>query len=264
MSDGAKGRSATRAGPIGPGTVALVTGGGSGIGRGLAEALHARGATVIVAGRRRAGLEAVAATHPGMVVEEVDVADAGSIAALAARVASSHPGLNLVVNNAGIQQQLDFAAEPGPDPAAIAREVQTNLTGLMQVSAAVLPLLRRQASARLVHVGSGLGFVPLAAAPVYSATKAGVHSFSVSLRRQLRGTSVRVVEIVPPVVETELHRHQARRPPGAMPLDAFVRAAMAGLDAGRHEVNVGLARVLRVAARAAPGLFLNVVNKARA
>ena len=109
---------------------------------------------------------------------------------------------------------------------------------------AFLPLLKRQPAARLVHVGSGLGYVPLAAAPVYSATKAGVHAFTVALRRQLRGGTVQVVELIPPMVETDLHRGQTHRPPKAMSLEAFVRAAMAGLDAGRNEVVVGLARVL--------------------
>ncbi len=90
-----------------------------------------------------------------------------------------------------------------------------------------------------------------------------MHSFTVSLRRQLADGPVPIVEIIPPVVETELHRHQGHRSPRAMKLDAFVAAAMAGLDAGREEIPVGLARVLRTASRLAPGLFLNIVNKAR-
>ena len=155
-----------------------------------------------------------------------------------------------------------FRSTP-PDAATIAREIDTNLKGLIHVSAAFLPLLSRQTAARLVHVGSGLGYVPLAAAPVYSATKAAVHSFTISLRRQLAGSSVQVIEIIPPVVETGLHRGQARKPPNAMPLADFVKASMAGLDAGKAEIAVGLAKVLRIAHRIAPGLFLNIVNKKR-
>jgi uncharacterized oxidoreductase len=237
----------------------LVTGGASGIGRGLAGAFHALGARVIIAGRDMAALQAVVAGHPGMVAEHVDVMDSASITALAARVATTHPGLTMVINNAGLQQVLDFTQ--AVDPAAIAREVATNLTGLMQVSAAFVPMLMRQPRARLVHVGSGLGYVPLVQAPVYSATKAGVHSFSISLRQQLRGTSVQVVEIIPPAVETALHRGQARKPPGVMPLDAFVAKTMAGLAAGHDEVRVGLARVLAIGVRVAPGLFLRIINK---
>ncbi len=239
--------------------VILVTGGASGIGRGLAGAFHALGARVIIAGRDMRALQAVVAGHPGMEAEHVDVMDSASITALAARMATTHPGLTMVINNAGMQQVLDFTQ--AVDPAAIAREVATNLTGLMQVSAAFAPLLMRQPRARLVHVGSGLGYVPLVQAPVYSATKAGVHSFSISLREQLRGTSVQVVEIIPPVVETALHRGQARKPPGVMPLDAFVTKTMAGLASGHDEVRVGLARVLAIGARVAPGLFLRIINR---
>ena len=239
----------------------LVTGGGSGIGMGLAQAFHARGATVIIAGRNRASLDTVALRHPGMMVEVVDVADPASVEALVERVTARHPGLNLLINNAGIQQALDFAGETPPEIATIAREIDTNLKGLIHVSAAFLPLLRRQPSARLVHVGSGLAYVPLALAPVYSATKAAVHSFTISLRHQLASTSVRVIEILPPVVDTALHRGLAQKPPNAMSLPRFVKAAMAGLDAGTPEIVVGLAKVLKVAQRVAPGLFLKVVNK---
>lgn len=124
-----------------------------------------------------------------------------------------------------------------------------------------LPLLRRAGRARVVHVGSGLGFVPLAAAPVYSATKAAVHSFTVSLRHQLRGSGVAVVEIVPPAVATALHRDQASAPPRAMPLDAFLDGALRGLDAGREEFGVGLGSVLRIGSRVAPKRLLAVVNR---
>jgi len=243
--------------------VVLITGGGSGIGMGLAQAFHARGATVIIAGRNLPSLQAVADKHPGMRIELTDVADAASVDALADRVSKEHSGLNVLVNNAGIQQLLDFSAEALPDAASIAREIDTNLKGLVHMSAAFLPLLRKQPSARLVQIGSGLGYVPLAAAPVYSATKAAVHSFTMSLRRQLAGGTVKVIEIIPPVVETGLHRGQSRKPPSALPLDAFVKAAMAGLDADQEEIAVGLAKVLRVAHRLAPGLFMNIINKSR-
>ncbi|UUL82862.1 SDR family oxidoreductase [Sphingomonas qomolangmaensis] len=239
----------------------LVTGGGSGIGMGLAEAFHARGATVMIAGRNRASLDAVALRCPGMMVADVDVSQPASVEALVACVADRLPGLNLLINNAGIQQVLDFAGETPPDIATISREIDTNLKGLIHVSAAFLPLLRRQPSARLVHIGSGLAYVPLAMAPVYSATKAAVHSFTMSLRYQLADTSVKVVEILPPVVDTALHRGLARTPPKAMPLPAFVAAAMKGLDAGDPEVVVGLAKVLKLAQRVAPRLFFGVVNK---
>lgn len=239
----------------------LVTGGGSGIGAGLAAAFHAKGAQVIIAGRTGERLDAVAARHPGMVVEVIDVAEADQVAALAERVAARWPNLDTVVNNAGIQTLLDF--REAVDPALITREIDVNLKGLILVANAMLPLLRRQPKATLINVGSGLGYVPLVAAPVYSATKAAVHSFTLSLRRQLVNTPVSVVELIPPVVETDLHRGQARKPPRAMKLEAFVNAAMAGLVAGDPEVRIGLAKVLARGSRIAPGLFLNIVNKQR-
>lgn len=247
----------------GAGSTVLITGGGSGIGAGLAAAIHARGAKVIIAGQTASRLEVVAAQHPGMEVEVVDVADPAQVAALAARIAEQHPRLDTVINNAGIQTEIDFTGAAPIDPVVLAREVDVNLKGLLYVSNAFLPVLKRQSKGRLVHVGSGLGYVPLAAVPIYSATKAAVHSFTISLRRQLRGSSVQIVEIVPPVVETGLHRGQMRKPPNAMTLDAFVKAAMAGLDAERDEIRVGLAKVLAVMSRVAPGLFLNIVNKKR-
>jgi uncharacterized oxidoreductase len=240
----------------------LVTGGGSGIGAGLAAAFHVRGATVILAGRTRAKLEAVAARHPGMAVEEVDVADPAEVSALAERTLARWPGLDSVINNAGIQTLLDFRRDQPLDPTILGREVDVNLKGLIYVANAFLPHLRARPAATLVNVGSGLGYVPLAAAPVYSATKAAVHSFTIALRRQLRGSAVKVVELIPPVVATDLHRGQSRRPPRAMALDTFVTAAMAGLDAGREEIPVGLAKVLRIGSRIAPGAFLNIVNRA--
>jgi uncharacterized oxidoreductase len=124
-----------------------------------------------------------------------------------------------------------------------------------------LPLLRRRKKATLVQVSSGLAFVPLETAPIYSATKAAVHSFCLSLRAQLRETGVRVVELIPPVVETNLHDGQTRRPPRAMKLEEFVKEAMQGLAQGREEINVGMVKALRVGARVAPGRFQRIINK---
>ena len=244
-------------------SIVLITGGGSGIGAGLAAAFHARGEQVIVAGRRRDKIEALAALHPGMASETVDVADADQVTALADRVAKRFPALDTVINNAGVQTLFSFTQAGPLDMAKLGAEVDINLKGLIHVTNAFLPLLKRQPAARLVNVGSGLGYVPLAAAPVYSATKAAVHSFTISLRRQLAVSPIKVIELIPPLVETDLHHDQPRKPPGMMRLDAFVEAAMAGLDAGREEIAIGLARFLRTASRVAPDLFLNIVNSSR-
>lgn len=245
------------------GSTVLVTGGGSGIGTGLASVFHRRGANVIIAGWTGERLAAVAARHPGMETEIVDVAKADQVADLAVRIAARHPTLDTVINSAGIETQLDFTQAEAIDPAILGREVDVNLKGLLYVTNAFLPLLKRQKKARLIQIGSGLGYVPLAAAPVYSATKAAVHSFTTSLRHQLASSSIDVIEIIPPVVDTELHRDMSIKPPQAMELGTFVTAAMAGLDAGKAEISVGLAKVLRTGSRIAPGCFLGIVNKRR-
>jgi uncharacterized oxidoreductase len=241
----------------------FITGGTSGIGLGLAQAYHARGAKVIIGGRNAAALEGVVAAHPGMEGVVMDVADPAAITAGAAVLAERAPGLNRLINNAGVQQFLDFGAADPPAPSAVDAEIATNLTGLINVTAALLPLLRRQPTARIVNVSSGLAFVPLVHAPVYSATKAAVHAFTVALREQLRGTGVRVVELIPPIVATNLHRNLTQVPPRAMTLDAFIREALAGLDRDRDEIVVGLAQVLRVGARVAPKRFLKIINGGR-
>lgn len=243
-----------------PAGAVLITGGGSGIGAGLAGAFHARGRHVIVAGHRRARVEAVAARFPGMEAEEVDVADAEQVSALAERVWQRRPDLATVVSNAGIQRLFDFAGPASLDATELGREVDVNFKGVIHVANAFLPLLETRPGAQLVNVGSGLGYVPLAAAPVYSATKAAVHSFTISLRRQFADAEVQIVELIPPAVVTDLHRNLDRMPPRAMDLDTFVRAAMAGLDAGRDEIVVGLAKALKIFDRVAPGVGLRVVN----
>ena len=240
--------------------VVLITGGSSGIGAGLAARFHARGARVIISGRDGARLQSVAARHHGMSVVVMDVTDPSSIASGLAEVASAHPHLTTLVNNAGVQRLLDFSAADPPRPDLVAAEIATNLTGLVHVTAAALPLLRRAPRARVVQVGSGLGFVPYASAPVYSATKAAVHSFSVSLRWQLAGSTVQVVELVPPAVDTPLHRDLPTAPPMAMSLDRFLDQAMRGPDAGKDEITIGLGRVSRIGARVAPRSLFVLIN----
>ena len=241
--------------------IVFVTGGGSGIGMGLASAFHARGAQVIIAGRTRDKLEAVAARHPGMEIEVLEVSNPAEVTACAARVVERHPDLNVVINNAGIRRMIDFTRPEPYSPEEMSEEVDVNLKGLIYVANAFLPVLKRQPSARLIHIGSGLGYVPLVVAPIYSATKAATHAFTSSLRSQLTGTAVTVIEIMPPAVETELDRALAAKPGPAMKLEAFVSAAMAGLDEGREEIPIGVAKVLRLGSRIAPRFFLNMLAK---
>ena len=241
--------------------VVFITGANTGIGAGMARAFHARGATVIISGRHRAALESAARQYPGMEVEVLDVAKTSEIAACVQRLAERHPDLNLLINNAGVQRLVSFSGEQPLAAEDLDAEIDINLRGLIHVTNAFLPLLRRQPVARLVQVSSALAFVPLVAAPLYSASKAAVHAFTVALREQLKGSSVQVVELIPPAVKTELHRGQVRRQISQMPLDDFVAAAMRGLDSGQDEIAVGLAKAARLGSRLAPGGILRIVNK---
>lgn len=231
------------------GNTVLITGGGTGIGRGLAEALHARGNRVVVAGRRRAALDEVVAANPGMAAIELDVADPASIAAAAERLAADHPALNVVVHNAGIMLAEDVAAH-GYDPSDAEATVATNLLGPIRLTTALLPQLRRQERATIMTVSSGLAFVPLAATPTYSATKAAIHSWSQSLRAQLVGTGVQVVELAPPAVATDLMPGHAADP-RSMPLDAYIEEVMRlwEADPNAPEILVERVKPLRFAER---------------
>ena len=203
------------------GDTILITGGGTGIGRGLAEALHAEGAHVIIAGRREAPLKAVADANPGIAYEILDVENPDAIKAFAVKLVKDHPALNAVINNAGVMRAEDLLAEPF-DLSDAEATVAINLLGPIRLTAALLPHLREQAQATVMTVSSGLAFVPLAMTPTYCATKAAIHSYSQSLAFQLKDTSVRVIELAPPGVATDLMPGFAQDP-RAMPLDAFIK-----------------------------------------
>lgn len=227
------------------GNTILITGAGSGIGRALAEALHARGNKVVIAGRREHVLDEVVQANPGIEAMLLDIQDKADIAAFARQVAERFPALNIVINNAGIMRpetQLDLA---------VAEEtIATNLLGPIRLTAALLPHLVAQPRASVVTVSSGLAFVPLAATPTYSATKAAIHSWSVALREQLKGTAIEVIEIAPPYVQTELLGPHQAVDPAAMPLADFIAEVMTILETqpAATEVIVERCKPLRYAA----------------
>ena len=200
----------------------LVTGGGSGIGRALAHRFHDAGNRVIVAGRRRAALEETVAGRAGMTAAVLDIEDADAIRTFADRIAAAHPALNVLVNNAGIMRAEDLT---GPrDLADAEATVVTNLLGPIRLTDALTAHLSAQADAAIVNVTSGLAHVPLLINPTYCATKAALHSYTISLRERLRGR-VEVIELVPPGVQTELTPGQSARDE-FVPLDAFIDETM--------------------------------------
>ena len=201
------------------GNTMLITGGGSGIGRALAEAFHAKGNQVVIAGRRRALLDEVAAAHPGMQAVALDVGDASAIERVARQLRSTYPALNVVVHSAGIMRPESIQGGALGDAEAT---VATNLLGPIRLNAALLPLLEAQPRATIMTVSSGLAFVPMATTPTYGATKAAIHSYTQSLRYQLRHTSVEVLELIPPYVQTELMGPGQALDPNAMPLAEFI------------------------------------------
>lgn len=230
------------------GDTILITGGGTGIGRALAEALHARGAQVIITGRREDVLKDTVAANPGMAWATLDVADAEAIPAFAAQLLQDHPGLNAVIHNAGIMKVEDLTAQPF-DLATVDATVATNLLGPIRLTAALLPHLQAKPTATIMTVTSGLAFVPLAATPTYNATKAGLHSWTESLRHQLRDTAIEVLELAPPGVATDLMPGHAENP-NSMPLADYTAEVIGLIERGdtpRGEILVERVKPLRFA-----------------
>lgn len=230
------------------GNTILITGGGSGIGRALAETLHARGNQIVITGRREAALKAVAEANPGMAWATLDIADPAAVRAFAAQVVNDHPALNVVINNAGIMQAEDLKADPF-DFDVVETTITTNLLGPIRLTAALLPHLRAQDASTVITVTSGLAFIPLAATPTYNATKAAIHSWTQSLRHQLADTSVEVLELAPPAVATDLMPGHAENP-NSMPLADYTAEVIGLIERGetpRGEILVERVKPLRFA-----------------
>jgi len=234
------------------GNTILITGGGSGIGRGLAQAFHALGNRVVIAGRRKQALDETTAANPGMASLALDIQDPDAIRPFAAELAARYPALNVLINNAGIMrvERLHAQQEDLADAESI---VATNLLGPIRLTAALLPLLQRQPYSAIVNVSSGLAFVPLASTPTYCASKAAIHSYTQSLRYQLRGSTTEVLELVPPYVAT--HLLHGASDPHAMPLDAFVAEAMEILTKRPTEVEICVENVKRLRFAAESGHY---------
>lgn len=236
----------------------FITGATSGIGRGLAEAFHKLGNQVIIAGRRKALLDEVKAANPGMAALELDITDPDSIAAAANRLIAEYPALNVLINNAGI---MPFDNPAGPIDDDVSQAIlTTNLLGPIRMSSALIEHLKRQPRATIINNTSVLAYLPLAGNAVYSASKAALHSYTLSQRFMLRNTSVTVQEIAPPWVNTDLVGKSDD--PRAMPLDTFIEETMRGLATEAEEILVESIRAIRDNPGADEHVLVNSFNAA--
>ena len=200
------------------GNTIFITGGGSGIGRGLAEALLKEGNKIIISGRREEMLQKTIEDNPGMEYIVLDITDKFSIESVSKQLIKNYPNLNILINNAGIMRaenikELNYLEDSE-------EIITTNLLGPIRMTASLLSHLQKQKEATIINVSSGLAFVPLVFTPTYSATKAAIHSYTQSLRSQLSLTNIKVIEIVPPAVQTDLMDTPNRS--RAMPLEDFI------------------------------------------
>ena len=222
----------------------LITGGTSGIGLALAERFLSLGNEVIICGRNEANLRAVKAKHPQVHIRVSDTGKESDRIALWAWATATFPQLNVLINNAGIQRKVDLSqSEPWSDTD---QEIAINLGGPIHLSRIAIPHLLKQERPAIMNVSSGLAFVPLTAAPVYSATKAAIHSFTLSLRYQLRNTPIQVTEIIPPAVRTNLGGSHDF----GVPLDEYADSVMKQIEESRPETTYQLSAQTSQASRA--------------
>ena len=238
------------------GNTILVTGGGSGIGHGLAQRLHDQGNSVIVAGRRRDALEETIAGRANMHAVTLDIEDPAAITAFAVQLVADHPALNVLVNNAGIMRYEDPTRKR--DLADAEATIFTNILGPIRLIDALVDHLSAQPDAAILNLTSGLAFVPAPKAATYSATKAAMHSYTVSLRAQLEG-KVEVIEVAPPAVQTDLTPGQATRQ-GYMPLEDYLAETMDLLNQQPTPPEILVENVKRLRNAEANGQFEEVLG----
>ena len=244
------------------GNTILITGGSTGIGFEFAKQLLALGNTVIATGRDEKKLQKAKSLLPQLHIVTSDAGEPAAIEALCKKVTGDFPKLNVLINNAGIMKTINFH-DDGADLESLTREIDINLKGPIRLAKAFLPHLKKQPEAAIVNVTSGLAFVPLPTSPVYCATKAGLHSFSLSLRVQLKNTKVKVFEVAPPATETELlagMNAADRKGVQIMKVDDMVEASIKGIEADRFEIRPGQANSLKFMSRVAPEFILKQLS----
>ena len=245
------------------GNTVLITGGATGIGFALAESFVHAGNTVIICGRREDKLKEVRNKLPQIHFRTCDLSKEKERQSLFIWAKKNFKDMNILINNAGIQTMIDLKKGAGK-PARGKSEIETNLMAPISLSALFIPWLSKRKEAAIMNVSSGLAFVPIAAMPVYCATKAALHSFTVSLRYQLRDTSIKVFELVPPAVDTELGKGTAEEvepeyrglPPGEV-----AQAALSAMADNAYEIFVGEAKDLAMGARTDPEQAFQNINR---
>ncbi len=238
----------------------LITGGNGGIGLQLAREFVARGNQVAICGRDTQKLAQAKTLLGDVKTIHSDLAIASQIPVLAREAAEQLGGLSILVNNAGIQRNFSFSQVDPMDIAGdIAEEIQINLTSLITLTAACLPMLKTTESAAVINISSGLAITPKASAPVYCSTKAAVHSFSQALRYQMEDTlpMVKVFEVIPPLVDTQMTRGRGdgKISPRQVAVETF-----RGLEANQYEIPVGKAKILRILYRLAPKIAAKILR----
>lgn len=222
------------------GNTILITGATSGIGLGLAKAFWKSNNKVIICGRRKERLEAIEEKHSGMITRVCDLLKEEERVQLHKWITTNHPELNVLVNNAGIQLKFDLAHPVNMD--RVRSEMDINFNGPVHLSSLFAEQLSDKQNAAIINISSGLAFTPKASMPVYCASKAALHSYTLSLRYQLANTKVKVFEIIPPSVDTELgldHREDPSQTHGGMPVDEFIEKTMGALENDKFEAAIG-------------------------
>ena len=240
----------------------LITGGSTGIGLAMAETFIEAGNEVLICGRRENKLVEAKQKLPQLHTRVCDVGNASERQELFRWVTSEFPNINMLINNAGIQKEIDFIT--GASGLYGESEIEINLAAGIHLSALFIPhFLQQNQECAVINITSGLAFIPLKIVPVYCATKAGFHAFSMSLRSQLANTNVHVFEIAPPIVKSELHRGAEARKQmeRGIPASSVAKAALKAVKKNRYEAIVGEAKVLKIASRIAPGFFHKMLNK---
>jgi len=245
------------------GNTILITGGSSGIGFEMAKKFVAAKNKVIITGRNMEKLEKAKEKLGGVSIIQSDVSNPDSIKDLYEQVSKEFPGLNVLINNAGVMLSVNLQ-DHNLSAAELTKEIDINVKGTIWMNDAFLPLLKKNKNAATVSVSSGLAFVPLPISAVYCATKAALHSYTLSLREQLRNTDVKVFELAPPATETEMltiFDKEDMKGTSIMTVQAVVAEFVKGFSNNKFEITPGQAGQLKFMSRYFPGFILKQMSK---